>query len=332
MRCSLVYTLCCMCMLGMCRPCLAQSTDSVSHMIRFYEDDDFMNIWFNGSDDSYTNGTRIDYFYQPAHGSRLFADSWMPRAGAGGVDIYSWGAMQIMYTPDNIIDSGYQPNDYPWSGALIATHTRYSYNAEKEYDLQTELVLGVIGPAALARQTQTLVHRVEDYYMPRGWAHQFANDLLLNVNFTAEKQLASIGSAVNIIGCGQLFAGTMQNGASLYPLIMIGKMNPYFEGLISQFTSPGKENGRRRSQLYFFLKPQLQFYLSNALLQGGPFTSKPNISQPYHSLQPFIPSFTYGVNASCGRWGASFSQIISAATMRGLYCHNYGNLSLFFCW
>ncbi|HWB91821.1 MAG TPA: lipid A deacylase LpxR family protein [Puia sp.] len=349
----LIFTLCCLCLLGMAPPCAAQSQDSLAQMIRFYEDDDFINIWFKGSDDAYTNGTRIDYFYKPAHPSHLFLDSWMPRAGAGSTDIYGWGAMQIMYTPDDISDADYQPNDYPWSGALIATHTRYSYNPEKQYDLQTELVLGVIGPAALSRQTQTLVHRVENYYKPMGWEHQFSNDLLLNVNVTAEKQLASIGSAIQIIGCGQLFAGTMQNGAALYPMIIIGRMNPYFQGLFSQFASPGRKNGRRQSQLYFFAKPELQWYLSNALLQGGPFTTNPNLAvtkaktaaastaqdttntsppQPYHLLQTWVPSFTYGVNASMGHWGISFSQIISAATLRGLYCHNYGNLSLYYSW
>ena len=328
---ALSITLCCFCLFALAPPCLAQSDDSLSHMVRFYEDDDFMNIWFNGSDDSYTNGTRIDYFYKRTHPSHLFLDRWMPGAGAGSIDIYGWGAMQIMYTPDNIINPNYQPNDYPWSGALIATHTRYAYNPEKQYDLQTELVCGVIGPAALARQAQTLVHRVEDYYKPMGWNHQFSNDLLLNVNVTAEKMLASIGSLVNIIGCGQLFAGTMQNGASLYPLITIGKMNPYFRGLFSQFTSTGKQRGRRW-QLYFFVKPELQCFLTNAMLQGGPFTTKPDTLQPYHRLQTWVPSFTYGAAGSLGRWGASFSQVISAATLRGLYCHNYGNLTLFYSW
>lgn len=358
MRCWLSSLFCSVCLTVSSLAQTAASQDSVSHMVRFYEDDDFINIWFDGSDDAYTNGTRIDYFYQSDHRSHFFLDRWMPGAGEGSTDIYAWSAMQVMYTPYDIIDPNYQPNDYPWSGALVGSHTRYSYHPEKHFDLQTELVAGVIGPAALARLTQSLVHRAIQYYNPEGWNHQFRNDLLLNVNFTAEKQLATLGSVVNIIGGGQLYAGTMQNGASLYPLILIGKMNPYFQGLFSQYSSPGRENGRRRTQLYFFIKPELQFYLSNALLQGGVFTTNPNLqlisdsakaaataspstsqdstvsikATPYHPLQTWVPTFSYGVNASWGRWGISFSQIISAATLRGLYCHNYGNLSLFFSW
>jgi hypothetical protein len=297
-------------------------------MIRFYEDDDCINIWFDGTDDAYSNGTRIDYFYQSARPSHFFLDRWMPGAGDSSIDIYGWGAMQIMYTPYNISSPNYQPNDYPWSGALIGTHTRYSYNAEKKFDLQSELVLGVIGPAALDRQTQSLVHDIIQYYHPDGWSRQFSNDLLLNVNFTAEKQLIALGSVVNVIGGAQVYTGTMQNGAALYPMLLIGRMNPYFQGFFRQNTSPGHEDGRQHWQLYFFAKPELQWFLSNALLHGGLFIGNPG----YHPLQNWVPSFTYGMNASYGHWGFSGSQIISAATLRGLYCHNYGNVSLFYAW
>jgi hypothetical protein len=323
---------------GLTIPALAQpdapakdpmSQDPVSHMIRFFEDDDFINIWFDGSDDAYTNGTRIDYFYKPDVRSRFFLNRWMPAAGDSAIDIYGWGAMQIMYTPKNIIDPSFQPNDYPWSGALICTHTRYSYDPEKHLDLQTELVLGVIGPAALDRQTQSLIHNIIEYYHPNGWDHQFANDLLLNVNFTAEKQLLTFGTLVNIIGGAQVYTGTMQNGVALYPLILFGRMNPYFQGFFHQYTSPGHAiPGHRQWQLYFFVKPQLQYFLSNALLQGGPFIH----NSAYNPLQNWVTTFTYGMNLSYGHWGFSGSQIISAATLRGLYCHNYGNVSLFYAW
>lgn len=325
-------------LLGRTGPALAQpdsppqeKEDPVSHLIRFYEDDDFINIWFDGSDDAYTNGTRIDYFYKPVRPSHSFPDRWMPAAGDSTIDIYGWGAMQIMYTPRNIIDPDYQPNDYPWSGALVGTHTRYSYDPVKKLDLLTELMVGVIGPAALDRQTQSIVHHIIQYYHPNGWSQQFSNDLLVNVNFTVEKQLAAIGSLVTILGGARTYAGTMQNGAALYSSILFGRMNPYFHGFFEQYTSPGYESrrtGNRQWQLYFFVKPELQWFLSNALLQGGPFIHNPS----YHPLQNWVPTFTYGMNLSYGHWGFSGSQIISAATLRGLYCHNYGNVSLFYAW
>ena len=41
---------------------LAQDT-AHRHMFRIYEDNDFLNITGNGTDNSYTNGTRFDFFY-----------------------------------------------------------------------------------------------------------------------------------------------------------------------------------------------------------------------------------------------------------------------------
>ena len=363
------------------KPGNAQSTvlqrDTVTRLLRLSEDDDFINIWGTGTDDAYTNGTRIDYFFKSAH-PPIFLDRWMPRAGGNSTDIYGWGAMQLMYTPDDITNPDYQPDDYPWSGALVATHTRYSYNPVKKYDLQTELVLGVIGPAALDAQAQSLVHKVINYYHPMGWSHQFRNDLLVNINFTAEKQLLSAGSFLTVIGGGQLSAGTMQNSATVYPLLLIGKKDPYFNGFLGQYTSSGREKGKKRWQAYLFAKPEMQLFLTNALIQGGLFTTNPNLQpqkaaakvaadvtegygfvtggqtsttsepapstggsaattkqslpQPYPPLQHWVGAFSYGTIASYGHMGFSFSQNISAATLKGLYCHIYGNISLYYGW
>jgi lipid A 3-O-deacylase len=344
-------------------PCSAQTVsgpvlsdrDSIRHMARLSEDDDFINIWGNATDNAYTNGTRIDYFYEPTHSPHFFLDKWMPSAGDSSTNIYDWGVTQLMYTPDDINSSAYQPDDYPWSGGLFATHTRYSYNADKHYDFQTELVLGVMGPAALDRQTQSLVHHVINYLQPTGWGNQYRNALLLNINFTVEKQLSAIGSAVTIIGGGQVYAGTMQNGAAIYPLILFGKMNSYFNGFLSQYSSPGHDGKHKRWQLYGFIKPELQYFATYALLQGGIYTKNPNLQppndnshnappsqdsatnaaaepQPYHSLQHLLTTLDYGAVMTYGRIGISVSQNISQAMLKGLYCHGFGNISVLYGW
>jgi hypothetical protein len=315
-------------------------------MLRLSEDNDFINIYGNITDDAYTNGTRIDYYYRPDGPTHFFTDRRMPKAGEGSIDIFSWGAAQLMYTPDDLTEPAYQPNDYPWSAALFATHSRFSYNPVRHYDLQTELVLGVIGPAAMGKEMQSLFHKMTRYYQPAGWGNQFRNDLLANVNLTAEKQLLSAGSFLTVIGGAQAYAGTMQNGAAVYPLILIGKHAPYFNGFLSQYTSGAK--GRKKWQAYVFAKPEMQLFLSNALLQGGMFTHNPNLQpdrgqtkesndhqekpQPYHPLQHWLGTFAYGGVLSYGHIGVSLTQTVSGAMLKGLYCHNYGNISLYVGW
>jgi lipid A 3-O-deacylase len=319
---------------------------SVRLLLRIYDDNDCFDLRGGGTDDAYTNGTRIDVFYKLPHPARGFINKVLPKAGDSSINIYGWGIMQLMFTPDDLSEPAYQPNDYPWSGALIAAHTLYSYNPVKKFDLQTELLLGVIGPASLASQTQTLMHRVEQYPLPMGWSHQFHDDLLLNINFTAEKQLAAWGSSVEVIGGSQLCLGTMRNSLALYPLIRIGLMTPYFQGYLSQYSDPGtysrrsrlERNWKAKWQVYLLLKPQGELILTNALLEGGVFTGNPNIKNdkgsalPYHALSRMVYSMDYGAVASNGNFSISFTQNASSAMMKGLYSHSIGNISLYFGW
>src|ERR1700741_5229695 len=72
-----------------------------AHMIRLYEDNDFLNIGGKGTDKSYTNGTRLDFFYTKKRPPR-FIDRVMPVAGDSSRNIFGWGIMQVMVTPSDI--------------------------------------------------------------------------------------------------------------------------------------------------------------------------------------------------------------------------------------
>jgi len=335
----------------------APKKDSITRMYRLYEDDDYLNFWGHGTDNAYTNGSRIDYFYQPADRPHGMLGKFAPRAGDSSIDIYSWGVMELMYTPNYLTRTDWQPHDYQYAGALIALHSLYSYNPVKHFDFQTEVVMGIIGPSAMAKEIQTDFHRLIRYTIPRGWGHQYRNDALLNINFTAEKQLLAVGNGLRVIAGGQVYGGTMQNGAAVYPLILIGKMNPYFNGFFSQYNSPAcVKGGRTKWQGYLLFKPELQFYLQNALLQGGMFTHNPNLQQSYEGskggatqsdgsfhqgdgappkipdLQQWLTSFTYGFVVTHSKFGISITNHVSSAMMKGLYCHTEGNISLYFGW
>jgi hypothetical protein len=321
-------------------------------MLRLYEDDDYINFWGHGTDNAYTNGSRIDYFYQPAHRPHGILGRFAPRAGAGSTDVYGWGLFEIMYTPDNLTKTVWQPNDYQYAGAIVATHSRFSYNPEKKYSFQTELVMGLIGPSALGQAIQSGFHRLIHYIQPMGWSHQFRNDALLNVNLTAEKQLLVAGNWLTLIGGAQVYTGTMENGAAIYPMLLVGKMEPRFNGFFSRYTSPGMDHqGKKKWQGYLLFSPELQYFAQNALLQGGLFTHNPNLipdakdpdatstlrqsaaTQPKApALEPWVPSFTYGFVFSRGRFGFSIMQHVSGPTLRRLYCHDVGNVSLYFGW
>src|ERR1700748_1408863 len=86
-------------------------SDTTARLFRIYEDDDFINIRGRGTDNAYTNGTRLDYFYMPRHRPRGVIARAMPKTGDSSVDVYGWGLAQLMYTPNDISSTAYQPDD-----------------------------------------------------------------------------------------------------------------------------------------------------------------------------------------------------------------------------
>jgi lipid A 3-O-deacylase len=313
--------------------------DTATTLLRIYEDNDFFNIYLKGTDKAYTNGTRIDLFYTKKNNPHFFVDKVMPKAGDKSIDIYGWGITQLMYTPNNIATPDYQPDDYPYAGALFATHSLYSYNAAKKYDFQTELALGVSGPSSFTRQTQSFVHRLIHYQQPMGWDHQAKNELLLNVNFTVEKQLAQYNGWMELIAGSQVSAGTVYNAVSMYPELRIGKMSPYFNGYISQYSKNRK--AKNKIQVYLFAKPQPLLVFTNELLQAKASQTvsksqdedaQDEPGKPHHNINRFVYYFSYGAVVTSGTFSISYTQTSETALLKGLYNHEFGNISLYFSW
>src|ERR1700742_2044685 len=106
----------------------AQISDSSGrYMFRIYEDNDFLDIRGNGTDNSYTNGLRFDLFYTKKKRSRFFIDRLLPKAGNSSVNVFGWSLAQLIVTPTDIGATQYQPDDYPYAGALFIAHSLYSF-------------------------------------------------------------------------------------------------------------------------------------------------------------------------------------------------------------
>ncbi|HEX9511824.1 MAG TPA: lipid A deacylase LpxR family protein [Puia sp.] len=308
-------------------------TGTPTHLLRGSWDDDYINFYGKGTDRAYTDGTRFELIEAKQKTPAFLPDRVMPKAGDSSINLYGWGVTQLMFTPNNISEARFQPDDYPWSGALFVTHTLYSYDEKKKTDIQTELVLGVMGPWAMAKEMQTHVHAMIHYTKPMGWDNQYRNNLLLNINITGEKQVAQYGNSIEVIAGVHAAAGTMINELAVYPIIRIGKMTPYFKGYISQYTRT------KKVQFYFIIKPQLEWVFNNAVLEGSAFQKRihtvnaKGITQPgYHQLNHFVSSFAYGPVLSLGHLSVSVTQTAVTAWMKDLYDHSYGNLSLYYSW
>lgn len=308
-----------------------------TRMVRIYEDNDFLNIRGNGTDNSYTNGTRFDFFYTKIKSSRFFVDRLLPKAGDSSVNLFGWSLTQLMVTPNDISTTQYQPDDYPYAGALFITHSLYSYNTIKKYSFQTELVAGIRGPASFARESQIFIHSLINYQRPMGWNNQLSTYPLLNINFTAEKQLFSAGDFIELIGGTQLAAGSFIDAISLYPMLRVGKMSPYFNGYLNQYGSYYKKGKRIKTQYYLVVKPSTTFVLHNALMHGERIdeneeTDNPDGKRSMRRIRHRLTDIQFGGVVAHGNFSLSYMQTHSTEYNKGLYRHNWGNVSLYYRW
>lgn len=86
---------------------------------------------------------------------------------------------QGIFTPENHVRTDLIRDDRPYAGALLVG---FGYNARKEHELRTtQLVVGMVGPAALGEQTQNLIHDFSGSDRFRGWDHQLHNEPVLNL-------------------------------------------------------------------------------------------------------------------------------------------------------
>lgn len=316
----------------------AQDTVSYHHLIRFYYDNDFINVLGKGTDNQYTGGIKVDYFYTRKQPSHSIFNRWMPKAGAKAVHTYGWSLMQMAFTPDNIKTTEPDVSDYPYAGGLFLVHTLHSSNPVKKYSLQTELIGGISGPFAYAAETQEGIHRWIHYQLPMGWDNQMPTDLLLNVNVTGEKLLWQPSKWIEAGAGANVRVGTMEDAANVYGLIRIGKMVPYFNGYLSQYGSP-RANKPHRTQIYVIAKPGLSYTAYNAFVDGGVFAGRSAYyRQAHEDKEPYItdknihPFADAGLMLVFGKISLSLTQKIQPPLLKGYSSHAVGNFSFTVSW
>ena len=305
-------------------------------MFRLYEENDFLNPRGEGTDKSYSNGTRLDFFYEK-QATRGLLHRLMPKAGDSSKNVYGWSLMQIMVTPNNIKATTYVPNDYYYAGALFITHSLYSYNAQKKYAFQTELLAGIRGPGSFGKQTQKAVHKLMDYQEPMGWDNQLKTQPLINIRFAVEKNLLYINDFIEVNAGSQLRVGSFMDGISFYPMLRIGKMSPYFNGYLDQYGSYTKKGKRIKTQYYLVFKPSISFVAYNAMLQGKRENEETDVYENWkneinHTINNHVRDLQLGAVVVHGNFGASYLQTHTTAYTEGLYNHCFGTFSLYFRW
>jgi hypothetical protein len=223
-----------------------------------------------------------------------------------------------------------EKNDYPYSGAMMLEYGLQSFNGDRKYNLQSKITIGGMGQMSGAQQFQVGLHKLIGDEIPRGWDNQLQNDILINLQFGAEKGILESGIFDAVAG-GKINAGTLIDNLEAYGNLRLGKINPYFGNLIAQNGSDGSAASRQSHwQAYLFARCGAQAVAYDALLEGGIVLGKQNVyTSDINHLNTY---FNYGITAVYHNFSISFTQKAYSSLVKGLKSQETGNLSLYFSW
>lgn len=154
------------------------------------ENDAYANQYI---DQYYTAGTSLGYTSEEYNFECEDRDSlmaWSRYLSVGWNKIkmtrFNISVIQDIYTPHSRVLIPNSP-DHPYSGYLRLNFGVY-HRSESVLE-SVFLSLGMVGPSALAYETQKLIHYLTNNPVFYGWSHQLRNEFIVNLNYQLIKKI-----------------------------------------------------------------------------------------------------------------------------------------------
>jgi lipid A 3-O-deacylase len=274
-----------------------------------------------GSDRYYTNGLFINF--------RRALDQTKLKDGLEK-KIYEVSVGQRMYNPI----SGYAPNpltqDRPFAGYLYAGGA-LSWFKSNESVLKASAEIGIVGPSSLAEDGQKLLHKTVGFYELAGWEYQIKDEVAINLSVQYTKLIHRlVDNAADISFEGYVNAGTTFSGAGAGILLRAGSINQLFN--TSYLNSSIGNNAKTKSlvprEIFFYVKPQLNFVAYDATVQGSMFKNNSPIT---FDVKPIVFAQQLGFNFSSQRFTVDFGVIFKTKEIESsARAHQWGAISMFY--
>jgi hypothetical protein len=241
---------------------------------------------------------------------------------------------QLMFTPKDKQKLTLDSNDRPYAGWL---YTGIGYQARTRNKLHSfELNLGVVGPAALARQTQNFIHDARNIERFHGWDNQLQNELGVQLVFERKRRFKPVkGKVFNAIDTDLIthWGGSVGNvatylnaGAELragWPLNSDFGTSTLRPG--GDSNNPGKgEPNNRDLQMHVFLASDARLVGRNIFLDGNTFTDSHSVDK-----KNIVADITVGLSTTYKRWNFSYSHVYRTKEFNGQQrAQKYGSFSV----
>lgn len=215
------------------------------------------------TDRYYTNGFAFEWVTSIAE-KNVISSFLLPVTGSD-LELYSFTLTQDIYTPNERFNIAKQlEGDRPFASYLLLGLKRISFNKISKTKISSELVFGVLGPAALGQQTQNGIHRnlpTSDIII--GWENQISNSAMFNYLASIEK-LFPVKKWLEASSVISVQFGTPFTNIGIGLKTRIG----VFNSLPSEFEFCSSNDW----QLFLVLSAKGSLVGYNAMLQGGLFS------------------------------------------------------------
>lgn len=307
----------------------------------------FENDLFDNTDRNYTNGTRLSWIspdtasYQndPAFPAWLRAANRKLRLLHNNDPetehnlVVSLG--QLMFTPEDTEASALVPDQRPYAGYLytgIAYHTR----SENRLDVM-ELDLGIVGPSALAHQTQDFIHDLRGFEKYNGWDNQLDDEPAVQLLYERKHRLLATtwrdDCGQDVIAHGGASLGNIATHLNFGGEYRIGWNLPDDFGTSAvraggDNSAPGRHGNRRQARsrggVHAFIALDTRLVARDIFLDGNTFKESHGVDR-----KPVVADLAAGVALRAGRWKVSYAQVFRSREFEGQpHHHEYGSLSL----
>jgi lipid A 3-O-deacylase len=276
------------------------------------------DLWGNGTDRHYTHGTRISYLSSeetPAWLKRAVA--YVPVFNRRGHLRTSYAVGHSIFTPEDITRRDLVEDERPYAGWLYGAIGLISDHRVRDGSLHTgrldslELNLGVVGPSALAEDTQSAVHRIIGSPQPQGWRHQLHDELGVMLVYDRQWQAqyvnevyglgvdltphlgGTLGNVLTSLSCG----ATLRVGRDLPSDYGPPSIRPSLPG--SGFFRPTEDFG-----WYLFAGVEGRYVLHSIFLDGNTFHSSHSVDR-----EPWVGDLQAGLVLTWREIRLSFTNI-----------------------
>jgi hypothetical protein len=216
------------------------------------------------------------------------------------------GLGQVIQTPEDLSQTALIEDDVPYAGVLGIANSWIALNDDRLNAFQ--VYLGVLGPASLAEQVQTIVH--SDLNMgedPMGWDNQLENEPLINLNYSIARKIGSIGTKYTGWGADFAYGGSAGLG-NLFTQAQLGLQTRFGWRLSEGFTHIPDVAGRGiimdpvlggpppgTSQFYFSAVLRGAVTAYTVLLDGNTFEDSHSVD-----YDPGLAQFVFGTHYARG--------------------------------